>query len=166
MQIERTMRALTLTLLLLLGACSSTGPQLQTQTPRAPVAVPDSPGMKISSDARAMVGVSYRYGGSAPETGFDCSGLVYFAYRQNGISVPRTSREQFRVAKKIALGAAREGDIVFFQDQEKLSHVGIYLGEGLFVHAPSTGRTVSIASLEEPYYQRNLVAVGRLLPGS
>ncbi|HEY5569452.1 MAG TPA: NlpC/P60 family protein, partial [Gammaproteobacteria bacterium] len=61
-------------------------------------------------------------------------------------------------------GRASKGDLVFFQDQEKLSHVGIYLGGGLFVHAPSSGSTVSVASLDTPYYQRHLIAVGRLLP--
>ncbi len=78
--------------------------------------------------------------------------------------MPRTSREQFGAARKIPLAEAAEGDLLFFQDQEKLSHVGIYLGDGRFVHAPSTGGSVSVASIDAPYYQRNLVAVGRLLP--
>lgn len=114
--------------------------------------------------ALEMVGVPYRYGGADPRGGFDCSGLVFYAYTQNGFSVPRTSQDQFKAARKIALSEASEGDLVFFQDQEKLSHVGIYTGGGLFVHAPSTGTAVSVASLDEPYYQRHLVAVGRLLP--
>jgi len=111
-----------------------------------------------------MLGVPYRFGGEAPETGFDCSGLVYYSYAEAGISVPRTSQEQFKAARKIALDDAAAGDLIFFQDQAKLSHVGIYLGGDLFVHAPSTGKTVSVASLSSPYYQRHLVAVGRLIP--
>jgi cell wall-associated NlpC family hydrolase len=111
-----------------------------------------------------MIGVPYRYGGADPRRGFDCSGLVFYTYTSNGIAVPRTSQEQFKAARKIALTKARQGDLVFFQDQEKLSHVGIYLGDGLFVHAPSSGNTVSVASLDTPYYQRQLVGVGRLLP--
>ena len=67
-------------------------------------------------------------------------------------------------ARKIPLAQAAEGDLVFFRDQEKLSHVGIYLGEGRFVHAPSSGSSVRVANIDAPYYQRNLVAVGRLLP--
>ena len=161
---ERMMRAFLLTALLALGACSGAGPRVPARISSAETAVPHSAGIDVSNDARAMVGVPYRYGGSDPATGFDCSGLVYYTFVQNGIPVPRTSQEQFRAAKKIALGAARAGDIVFFQDQEKLSHVGIYLGDGLFVHAPASGRNVSVASLDLPYYQRNLVAVGRLLP--
>ena len=111
-----------------------------------------------------MVGVPYRYGGSGPETGFDCSGLVHYTYAMSGYSVPRTSQDQFRAARKIRLADLAPGDIIFFQDQEKLSHVGIYVGERMFVHAPASGRQVSLASIDTPYYQRNLIAAGRLLP--
>lgn len=114
--------------------------------------------------ALSMVGVQYRYGGTHPREGFDCSGLVYYAFTSNGHGVPRTSRALFDVARKIPLAEAVEGDLVFFRDQEQLSHVGIYLGGGRFVHAPSRGGNVSVASIDAPYYQRNLVAVGRLLP--
>ena len=111
-----------------------------------------------------MVGVPYRYGGADPDEGFDCSGLVHYVYASNGQPVPRTSRSQFDAARKIPLEDAAEGDLLFFRDQEKLSHVGIYLGDGRFIHAPSSGRTVSVARVDETYYQQNLVAVGRLLP--
>jgi cell wall-associated NlpC family hydrolase len=118
----------------------------------------------IAQLALSMVGVQYRYGGAHPSDGFDCSGLVYYTYTSNGHAVPRTSREQFNAARGIPLAQAAEGDLVFFRDQEKLSHVGIYLGDGQFVHAPSSGGTVSVASIDAPYYQRHLIAVGRLLP--
>lgn len=78
--------------------------------------------------------------------------------------MPRTSREQFEAARKIPVAEAAEGDLVFFQDQEKLSHVGIYLGDGRFVHAPSSGGSVSVANIDAPYYQRHLIGVGRLYP--
>jgi cell wall-associated NlpC family hydrolase len=121
-------------------------------------------GGAIADVAMGMVGTRYRYGGTDPIEGFDCSGLVYYAYSQAGYTVPRTSQELFRTARKIAVGDADPGDLMFFQDQVKLSHVGIYLGDGLFVHAPSTGQKVAVASLDSPYYQQHLVAVGRLLP--
>jgi cell wall-associated NlpC family hydrolase len=121
-------------------------------------------GGAIADVAMGMVGTRYRYGGTDPLDGFDCSGLVYYAYEQAGYRVPRTSREQFRAARKISIGDADPGDLMFFQDQTKLSHVGIYLGEGLFVHAPASGQNVAVGSLESPYYQEHLVAVGRLLP--
>ena len=114
--------------------------------------------------ALSMVGVQYRYGGADPAEGFDCSGLVYYAYASNGHAVPRTSRAQFEAALKIPFAQAAEGDLLFFQDQESLSHVGIYLGDGRFVHAPSSGDSVRVASIDSPYYQRHLIAVGRLLP--
>lgn len=114
--------------------------------------------------ALSLVGVPYRYGGADPTAGFDCSGLVYYTFTSNGHAVPRTSRAQFDAALKVPLTQAAEGDLLFFQDQEQLSHVGIYLGAGQFVHAPSSGGSVRVANLDAPYYQRHLVAVGRLLP--
>lgn len=125
---------------------------------------PDGAGARIARLAMHLIGTPYRYGGSTPEQGFDCSGLVFYTYAKTGFDVPRTSTGLFRRAEKIALGRAGQGDLVFFQDQAKLSHVGIYLGDGLFVHAPSSGSTVSVASLDTPYYQQHLVAVGRILP--
>jgi cell wall-associated NlpC family hydrolase len=121
-------------------------------------------GGAVAELAMGMIGARYRYGGADPASGFDCSGLAYYAYSQAGYRIPRTSQDQFRAARKIALGDASAGDLVFFQDQAKLAHVGIYLGDGLFVHAPAEGQRVSVASIEVPYYQEHLVAVGRLLP--
>jgi cell wall-associated NlpC family hydrolase len=121
-------------------------------------------GAAIADLAMGMVGTRYRFGGTDPQQGFDCSGLVFYTYGQAGYEVPRTSQEQFRAARKIALGDANAGDLMFFQDQAKLSHVGIYLGDGMFVHAPASGQNVAVASLDTPYYQQHLVAIGRLLP--
>jgi cell wall-associated NlpC family hydrolase len=121
-------------------------------------------GGAIAEVAMDLVGTPYLYGGTDPLEGFDCSGLVYYVYGQAGYSVPRTSREQFRAARKISVDDADPGDLVFFQDQTKLSHVGIYLGEGRFVHAPASGENVAVGSLDSQYYQEQLVAVGRLLP--
>jgi cell wall-associated NlpC family hydrolase len=121
-------------------------------------------GGAIAEVAMGMVGTRYRYGGADPREGFDCSGLVYYSYGQAGYRVPRTSQELFRAVRKISLGKADPGDLMFFQDQSKLSHVGIYVGDGLFVHAPANGQNVAIASLDSPYYREHLVAVGRLLP--
>jgi len=147
---------------LLVTACAGT-------PPRDPAAVEPAPASSklrgsIAELALSMVGTRYRYGGADPREGFDCSGLVYYTYTSNGQAVPRTSRDQFDAASKISLEEAAEGDLVFFQDQEKLSHVGIYLGDGRFVHAPSSGGVVSVADIDAPYYQRHLVGVGRLVP--
>ena len=150
----------------LISACASSGPRTSAAAPEhatAPVHQPDR-GEYAARIAQQQIGVRYRYGGMTPNSGFDCSGLVYYSYSQAGVSVPRTSRDQFRAAHKIALAEAKPGDIVFFQDQEKLSHVGIYVGGHRFVHAPSSGKAVAVADIDSPYYQERLVAVGRLDP--
>jgi len=150
-----------MTALLLAAGCAGT-PSLPA--PAGPQPAVRAAGGRIADFAVSMVGVPYRYGGEHPGEGFDCSGLVHYTYASNGHAVPRTSRGQFDAASKITLAEAAEGDLVFFRDQDNLSHVGIYLGDGRFVHAPSSGGAVSIASMEAPYYRRHFVAVGRLLP--
>ena len=108
-----------------------------------------------------MIGVSYLYGGTTPR-GFDCSGLVYYTHRQVGVNVPRTSAAQLWAAKSVSLNNAQPGDLVFFRINGKISHVGIYVGDGQFIHAPQTGRTVSMQNLEDAYYRDHFVKVGRL----
>ena len=96
--------------------------------------------------AQSMIGKPYRYGGDSPSRGFDCSGLVQYSHRVAGIDVPRTSTQQHRSARAIALHDLQPGDLLFFRIQGKTGHVGIYLGEGRFVHAPSSGKHVEITS--------------------
>jgi len=111
--------------------------------------------------AVAMIGKPYRYGGSTP-SGFDCSGLVQYSYSSAGVKVPRTSRAQFGSAVAITLTEAEPGDLLFFSYEDKISHVAIYLGDERFVHAPSSGKQVSVASLRDPHYQQHFVRAGRL----
>ena len=125
-------------------------------------ATPASRGQQIARIARDLVGTPYRYGGEDPSGGFDCSGLVFFAHRKVDLSVPRTSGDQFRAARPVQLRHAQPGDLVFFSDRSKPSHVGIYLGGKQFVHAPASGRQVSVASLDAPYYREHLIGLGRL----
>jgi cell wall-associated NlpC family hydrolase len=146
----------------LAGGCAGTPVPTPANAAARSASIPPM-GVQAALLARQAVGVPYQFGGADPTHGFDCSGLVYWSYRQVGIQVPRTSQELFKTAEKIALRDAAAGDIVFFQDQTQLSHVGIYLGAGWFVHAPSAGRSVTVASIEDPYYQQQLVAVGRLV---
>ncbi len=159
-------------LLLALGGCAGTRtlePASKAMEPRdaAPATgsdrSPDTARSTVARVATEMVGVPYRYGGTSPKEGFDCSGLVFYSYARAGLSVPRNSIDLFKAAEKIPLEAAREGDLVFFQDQRRLSHVGIYLGDGRFVHAPSSGSTVRVSTLDSAYYRRHLVGVGRLI---
>ena len=107
-----------------------------------------------------QLGVPYRYGGSTTD-GFDCSGLVHYAYSKAGKSIPRTTAGQWRGLRPVAANSLRVGDILFFNIEGKVSHVGLYLGSRRFVHAPSTGRQVTIAELDSAYYRRAFVRGGR-----
>jgi cell wall-associated NlpC family hydrolase len=112
--------------------------------------------------AQSMAGSPYRYGGATPR-GFDCSGLVYYAYRKAGISVPRTTQAQYRRSERIALSDILRGDLLFFRLASRgISHVGIYTGNGKFIHAPSSGKRVAYAQLENPYWKKRLLTAGRI----
>jgi cell wall-associated NlpC family hydrolase len=107
------------------------------------------PGMKIVRFARRFVGVRYFYGGSTPRNGFDCSGLVAYVFGHFGVSLPHYTVAQFGRGRRISRAGLRPGDLVFFA---RLSHVGIYVGHGRFIHAPHAGTRVRIASLGERWY--------------
>lgn len=111
--------------------------------------------------AQQMVGVPYVWGGATPK-GFDCSGLVFYAYGETGLSIPRTSREQFRAARPISLDLARPGDLVFFRIGRDVSHVGIYLGDNQFIHSPETGQSVKVTDLDHQFYRKHFAGAGRI----
>jgi len=117
-------------------------------------------GERAAAVALEQVGVPYRYGGSSPN-GFDCSGLVQYSYTQAGVSVPRTTRQLWSAVDTVGRGELQPGDLLFFNIQGKMSHVGMYLGGQRFVHAPQSGRTVSVASLASPFYKSALTRAGR-----
>ena len=115
----------------------------------------------VVAAAARVAGSPYRYGGHTPR-GFDCSGLVFYAYNQAGIAVPRTTGAQRSRARRVPLDDLRPGDVLFFVlEGKKVSHVGIYAGGGTFIHAPSTGKKVSYASLHSQFWRSRLVGAGR-----
>ena len=156
----------------LLAACGRPdvrpAPKRGAYVPRSwPVVEPDDPAAANSVLMRALslVGTPYRYGGNSPEGGFDCSGLVNYVYRDMlDLKLPRTSRELAQVqGPKIAPERLAAADLVFFGSRGNVSHVGIYVGEGRFVHAPSTGGTVRLDRLDGPYWVDHYTGARRVL---
>jgi cell wall-associated NlpC family hydrolase len=117
-------------------------------------------GVKAAQLAQQAIGVPYRYGGASP-SGFDCSGLVFYVYHSLGVPVPRTSLLQHQAAKPVAQKDLRPGDLVFFYTS--VEHVGIYIGDNEFVHAPRTGKNVTKRSLREPYFALAFAGGGRVV---
>ena len=156
-------------LLMLFVACAGkqqpTGQDSSVTTNQRPPTSPskaiESPGAQALDVAREMLGTPYRYGGTDPR-GFDCSGLVGYAFNQSGIELPRTSREIFRISQRIDPQKIEPGDLVFFAiSANKISHVGIYAGQNRFIHSPSSGKGVNYARMDNPYWQKRLVGAGR-----
>jgi cell wall-associated NlpC family hydrolase len=155
--------ALTLAVLSMLSGCGSQvvydrSPQRTSQPDlKGPVV---SIGERAAQIARQQVGIRYRYGGASRD-GFDCSGLVQYAYRQAGKSIARTTAQQWSSTSPVTGDELRVGDLLFFTISGKMSHVGLYIGDDKFVHAPSSGRTVTVNSLASPFYARAYIRAGR-----
>ena len=110
---------------------------------------------KIVGTARSFMGVPYRWGGSSPGTGFDCSGFTMAVYQLNGLLLPRSSYRQWMAGTPVPKTKLKEGDLVFFatSGRGRVSHVGIYVGDGKFIHAPGKGKRIKISSLYNPYFK-------------
>ena|GEM_PF-1544866 len=117
---------------------------------------------RMAMAAKKMLGVPYRWGGTTP-AGFDCSGLVYYAYRKVGLNPPRTTWDQYQRVRRVDPSNLRVGDLLFFRlGNGRVSHVAIYLGQNQFVHAPATGSRVSYARLTMPFWRQRFIRAGRL----
>lgn len=131
----------------------------------APYTLEDSSGTReqVVRAALAMVGRRYRFGGNSPEQGFDCSGLAAYVFAQVGISLPRSSHEQWQHARPLSLESARPGDVLFYRirpSDPQITHIAIYLGDNRAVHAPSSGKRVLVTPIDTPYWQRRFVSAG------
>jgi cell wall-associated NlpC family hydrolase len=155
--------------LALLAGCAGVDParrpdsrdSVPADTGSAPVVPAAGPGADIAAAAEKLVGLPYRFGGSGPSE-FDCSGLVFYVHRTFGRDVPRTAGAQFSEAQPVARADLLPGDLVFFRDGQRVTHVGVYVGANRFVHAPKTGRPVEYAHLTDEYFSVNYAGAGRL----
>jgi len=138
---------------------------------KAPSGVDSRPAAVLPDSARdavvyavTLVGTPYRYGGTSPGSGFDCSGLVWHVYRQAaGLALPRTADEMGRAGRPVEWDDMRPGDLVFYNTLgREFSHVGIYIGEWRFVHAPSNGGKVEIVSMGNTYWARRFSGARRV----
>jgi cell wall-associated NlpC family hydrolase len=121
---------------------------------------------ELALHALSHIGVPYRYGGTSPETGFDCSGLVYYVYsRGAGVLLPRSTEALSEIGVPISVSELETGDLVFFDTLRKpYSHVGIYLGDQRFIHAPATGGRVELVDLRARYWQTRFTGARRPAP--
>lgn len=145
------MKLLLLLSILLLGACATVSDN-----------APESG--SITSYARSLIGIQYKYGGNSPDTGFDCSGFVDHVFRHTaGIKLPRSSHAISRVGREIGRDDLRAGDLVFFNTlHTRFSHVGIYLGGDRFIHAPSSGGSVRIEDMRDTYWNKHYDGARRI----
>ena len=151
-------------LLALLAACSSPLPRSTTVAGTiAPPAISEK-GNEVALYALGLIDTGYRFGGKNPEAGLDCSGMVSFIYNQAaGLSVRGSAADIARSSRPIAPEALRPGDLVFFNTRNRsFSHVGIYLGDARFIHAPSTSGRIRIDRLSDNYYAQRFEAARTL----
>ncbi|MEZ5465620.1 MAG: C40 family peptidase [Lysobacteraceae bacterium] len=155
---ERALRALAgLAVVVLMVACGGAPKRPSTGAAEIsrPAGDPSQMANAVLFRAIGLVGTPYRWGGNTPESGFDCSGLVGYVYRDAaGVVLPRTSSAISEIrAPKVKRGQLASGDLVFFGARGRVNHVGIYVGEGRFVHAPNSGGTVRLDELDGHYWR-------------
>ncbi len=143
--------------LLLLSGCGLLKPAGNGPTPVK--------AQKVVHTAYAQMGKKYRLGGASPQKGFDCSGLIWWVYRQNGLKVPRITTEQAKAGRAVPRSLARPGDIVVFRTGQSPRglHTGIYAGGNAFIHSPRRGERVRMESMNIPYWRKKLIAVRRVV---
>ena len=159
---------LTLTVSLALSACGARGGHAPRPFPVGRPAdgadvVPHAGAPEsLAATALALQGTPYVWGGTTPR-GFDCSGFTRYVYAQHGISLPRTARHQYRIGDAVAERNIRPGDLVFFSTSAPgPSHVGLAIGDGRFVHAPTERAAVRVESLSARYWQRRYLGARRI----
>ncbi|MCK5897068.1 MAG: C40 family peptidase [Cocleimonas sp.] len=120
---------------------------------------------QVTLIAKKQLKIRYRWGGASPRRGFDCSGLIQYSFKKANISLPRTAASQYKKTKRISLTQLQIGDLIFFHTRQRkrtrVNHVGLYLGNNTFIHAPRKGKRVTIAKLNR-YWKGKVVGAGRI----
>ena len=153
------MKPLLLLSILLLGACASTKENVLTHEPRSSAMV-----RNLTSYAYSLIGAPYKFGGHSPKTGFDCSGFIDYVFQHSAnVSLPHNAHQISRYGISVKSSQLREGDLVFYDtNNEVFSHVGIYLGNDRFIHAPSSGGSVRTENMREPYWKTHYNGARRI----
>lgn len=120
-------------------------------------------GTAVVATAKTQIGKPYKYGGTSPKTGFDCSGLIVWSYKQHGVSVPRLAKDQAHHGKVVKKSQLKPGDIVVFRISSRAYHTGLYSGNGKFVHSPSSGKRIREDSLNADYWKRRYYSGRRVM---
>lgn len=153
---------------LLLNACTSPKP------PKAPLRAgyslpkrtmirithvnPQTARQELMLRSMSLIGTPYRYGGASRENGFDCSGMVQYVYQDAlHVALPRTARDMAASSRKISVAELKVGDLVFFNTGAPYSHVGLYIGNGEFLHAPSSNASIRTARLDDGYFKSRFI---------
>jgi len=141
-------------------------PVVPKETTEKPVPKPAKDNKDMGSiaarTAERFVGIPYRWGGDNVVEGMDCSGFVRAVYNLCGLSIPRTSQDQFKAGDRVDKNDLRDGDLVFFgSSSDKINHVGIYVGEGKFVHAPRRGEEIRVTAVNDKYFEKRFVGARR-----
>ena len=160
----RTQYLLLIIIAALLAACGSVSRRIAAP-PMVAGSVRADAANAVLFRAIALVGIPYRYGGNTPQTGFDCSGLVGYVFRDAaGVALPRTAAGMSRLpARDLSVSALQSGDLVFFKEGRHISHVGIYVGNHRFVNAPNEGGTVRLDSLDNRWWRAHFAYGKRVL---
>ena len=148
--------------------------QVILQPQKQPVAsqqIPQQSNQPLSSPARGQMvgiikttlGIPYKWGGNSPQRGFDCSGLMSYVHKNAGLKIPRTTAMQRDNSRTIDYAQLQPGDMLFFKTGKKTNHVGMYIGNRKFIHAPSSGKYVTIASMDSSYWHKRFVKFGTYL---
>lgn len=119
---------------------------------------------QLIASAMGLLGLAYRFGGTSPKTGMDCSGFMQYVFRKGlQVSLPRTAAEQSRVGVEVSRSNLQPGDMVFFNTSgRRVSHVGMYIGNNRFIHAPRTGKNIEITSLNNSYWSKRYITARRV----